>query len=370
MSGVRALFLALALTGTPHPDSLSSSTLVVRGREAELTLRCQVLSLLEVVEGLDADGDGRVEAEELGSREAEVLAYVDEHYRLRTGSDRDLEGGDRLVARGLSAELVDAPGNSVAGYRLGAVDVRLVYTAPAEIRDLLIEMRLFLETSPGHIDVTTLVWPDGTEETHVLRASSPVVRSDPTGRGAFTAFLALGFRHILGGWDHIAFLVALLLASKRLRSLLWVVTAFTLAHSVTLALAALGVLDVGRFGGFIEAMIALSIAYVAAETLLLPGQRRARWPEAFVFGLVHGLGFAGFLGDALMAERSKLVPLAAFNLGVELGQVLIVALLAGLLALLPGRAGEQDAFLAPSWLRRLGSAAVLALGLYWFFQRI
>lgn len=344
--------------------------LVVRGREAELTLRCQVLSMLEVVEGLDADGDGRVDAGELGSREAEVLAYVSEHYRLRIGSDRDLEGGDRLDARGLSAVLVDAHAESVAGYRLGAVDVRVIYTAPEEIRDLLIEMRLFLETSPGHIDVTTLLWPDGAEETHVLRASSPVVRSDPTGRGAFAAFMALGFRHILGGWDHIAFVIALLLASKRLRSLLWVVTAFTLAHSVTLALAALEVLDVGRFGGFVEAVIALSIAYVAAETLLLPGQRRARWPEAFVFGLVHGLGFAGFLGDALMAERSKLVPLFAFNLGVEAGQVLIVAASTVLLALLPGRKREPEPFLAPAWLRRGGSAAVLALGLYWFFERI
>ena len=367
---MRALLLALALAGAPHPDSLSSSTLVVRGREAELTLRCQVMSLLEVLPDLDADGDGRVDASELAAGQGDVLAYVAAHYRLRSGSDRDLEGGDALAARGVSAALVDPRDETASGYRLGAVDVRLVYEAPGEIRDLLVEMRLFLETSPDHIDVTTLVWPDGVEETHVLRASSPVVRSDPTGRGAFAAFVALGFRHILGGWDHLAFLVALLLASKRLRSLLWVVTAFTLAHSVTLALAALEVVDVGRYSGFVEAVIALSIAYVAAETLLLPREQRARWPEAFAFGLVHGLGFAGFLGDALLAERSKLVPLASFNLGVELGQVLVVAVLAGLLALLPGRARDEQAFLAPSWLRRVGSAGVLALGLYWFFQRI
>ncbi|HVS17851.1 MAG TPA: HupE/UreJ family protein [Planctomycetota bacterium] len=362
--------LLFSVGSATHPDSLSSTEIRVLGAEAHMTVRCQVLSLFEVVDGLDGDGDGRLDAAELAAREDEVLAYVADHYRLRTGSDRDLEGGDRLTARGIGCSLVDPREEAAAGYRLGAVDVRVVYGAPAEIRDLRIEMRLFLETSPDHIDVTTLVWPDGVEETHVLRASSPVVRSDPTGRGAFAAFLTLGVRHILGGWDHIAFLVALLLASKRLRSLLWVVTAFTLAHSVTLALAALEVVDVGRYAGFVEALIALSIAYVAAETLVLPREQRARWPEAFVFGLVHGLGFAGFLGDALLAERSKLVPLAAFNLGVELGQVLIVGLLAVLLALLPGRGAADARYLAPPWLRRAGSGAVLALGLYWFFQRI
>jgi hypothetical protein len=367
---VLAVLLCLALWGTPHPDSLSSSELVVEGRQAQLTLRCQVLSLLEVVEGLDADGDGAVAADELAARRDEVLEYVAGHYRLRTHSERDLTGGVELEASGLSADLLEAGTGAVPGDRLGAVDVRVRYTAPQEIRDLRIEMRLFLETSPDHIDVLTLVWPDGARETHLLRAANPVVRSDPTGRGAFGAFLALGFRHILGGWDHIAFLVALLLASRRLTSLLWVVTAFTLAHSVTLALAALELVDVGRFSGFVEALIALSIAYVAAETLVLPREQRARWPEAFAFGLVHGLGFAGFLGDALLAERSRLVPLFAFNLGVEAGQVLIVCALAGALALIPRRARGVDEFLAPGRLRNAGSAVVLALGLYWFWQRL
>ncbi len=349
---------------------MSSSTLVVRGREAELTLRCQVQSVMEVVKGIDADGDTRLDPKELSAREAEVLAYVGEHYRLRSGTDRDQKGGVQMAAHGVSAVLADPDGEAEAGLRLGAVDVHMRYEAPTEISDLLIEMRLFLETSPDHVDVTTLVWPDGERETHALRAASPVVRCDPSSHGAFAAFLRLGFEHILGGWDHIAFLVALLLASRRVSSLLLVVTAFTLAHSVTLALAALDVVNTGRFGGVVEATIALSIAYVAAETMVLPRDGRGRWPEAFVFGLVHGLGFAGFLGEALLAERSKLVPLFAFNLGVEAGQVLIVTSLALVLALMPRPARETEPFLAPIWLRRAGSAVVLVLGLYWFFQRI
>jgi len=119
-------------------------------------------------------------------------------------------------------------------------------------------------------------------------------------------------------------LVLVEIDARSLRSLVGVVTAFTVAHSVTLGLAATEVLEVGRLSGFVEAVIALSIAYVATENVLMPRQDRTRWPEAFVFGLVHGLGFAGFLGEALYGEPRRVVPLLGFNLGVEAGQLLVV----------------------------------------------
>ena len=101
-----------------------------------------------------------------------------------------------------------------------------------------------------------------------------------------------------------------------------------------------------------------------------PKLERARWIEAFVFGLIHGLGFVGFLAQSLLNERSKGTALFAFNLGVELGQILVVVLIALLLRLVPRRREENDPFLAPLWLRRAGSVAVAALGFYWFFERI
>lgn len=362
--------LLVALGGVAHPDSLSSTEIFVRGHEARVQMRCQVLSLVEVIEGLDADGNGILEQRELALRQSEVLAYISEHYRLTTGTARDFSGGTPLLAEALSAVLLPPDSQQGAPYRMGAVDATYMYRAPAPIQDLMIEMQLFLETSPDHIDITTLTWPDGVSETFALRMDSQRARSDPQGRGAFALFLGLGWHHILSGWDHIAFLVALLFASRSLRALVGVVTAFTLAHSLTLGLAALGWVNVGGASGFIEALIALSIAYVAAETLLTPDQGRTRWPEAFVFGLVHGLGFAGFLSAALLGERSKLIPLAAFNVGVELGQLAIVVVLGLVLVRLPRRATEGEPFIAPRYLRRHGSAVIAVLGLYWFAQRL
>jgi hypothetical protein len=160
------------------------------------------------------------------------------------------------------------------------------------------------------------------------------------------------------------------LSARRLRSLLGVVTAFTLAHSVTLALAALKVVDVSGYISLVEAVIALSIAWVAADNVVHPHLRRSRWIEAFIFGLIHGLGFAGFLRQSLVHEQAKGMALFAFNVGVELGQVAVVIAVVAVLRALPRRSDEDDPFLAPPPLRRWGSMAIAALGLYWFFERI
>ena len=120
-----------------------------------------------------------------------------------------------------------------------------------------------------------------------------------------------------------------------------------------------------------ELAIALSIAYVALLNLLSPAPS-SRWLEALVFGLVHGFGFAGFLGDLLFFERSIAGPLVAFNLGVELGQLCAVVLAGVLLTFLPGdrrsARAERD-WLAPRWLRLSGSVAIALAGLYWFAAR-
>jgi hypothetical protein len=187
----------------------------------------------------------------------------------------------------------------------------------------------------------------------------------------------MGFDHILGGWDHLAFVIALIVSAGRIASLLWVVTAFTLAHSITLALAATGVLSVS--GRTTELLIAFSIAWVGVAALRARAPS-ARWPEAFVFGLVHGLGFAGFLGRALAGEERRLLPLLGFNLGVEAGQLAVVAAAVGLLLLLrtvsvqrAWRSGAQPprhgAWLAPAAVRLPVAAAVSLAGAWWFVTR-
>jgi len=352
-----------------HPNSLSNSRIQVNGSEALLTLRCQALSLMEVVLGLDADLDGFVSAAELELRRDEVLAYVAVNYRLTVGSDREKQGGVELVAEPLDLLHYDGEVETALGFQAGAVDVSLRYTAEAPITDLLVEIGLFFETSPDHIDIAVIEWGDGEVEHFSMAAYAPSYRTDPTGRGAFRVYSELGVRHILGGWDHLAFLATLILCARGLRSLLGVVTAFTLAHSVTLALAALELVDTSRFDHLVESVIALSIAYVAADNLVQPDLKRGRWIEAFVFGLIHGLGFAGFLGESLLNEPAKVTALFAFNLGVEGGQLLVVVAIVLALLLVPRRMRDAE-FLAPRRLRQVGSAAMLVAGLYWFAQRL
>lgn len=361
------LALALSLALAVHPDSLSSSQIFVAGTEAYLTLRCQALSVAEVIPGLDADADGVFTSEEVEARSREIHDYVADNYRLFTGTDRDLEGGTELLPDYRAVRFQGAGTEEAAGFRFGSVDLEIAYRATEPIRDLMVHSTLFVETSPAHIDYCTVSWSDEVSATFVLEARSPRGRTDPEGKGVFRVFLIRGWRHILGGWDHLCFLLALVLSARRLRALLWVVTAFTLAHSVTLALMSLEVVNLYGYSSWIEAAIALSISYVAVDNLVHSKLRRPRWIEAFVFGLVHGLGFAGFLAQSLVNEHVKGMALFAFNVGVELGQIGVVLLVVAALRFLPPR---DEEFLAPRWARVAGSVAVALLGGYWFVERM
>jgi hydrogenase/urease accessory protein HupE len=175
-------------------------------------------------------------------------------------------------------------------------------------------------------------------------------------------FSRLGLAHILGGVDHLLFLAALLLGLRAFPDVVKAVTAFTASHSLTLALAALGVARVP--GQIVEPLIALSIVYVGLENLL-GRQFEARWKVTFVFGLVHGLGFAGALQELGLGRSAVDVAtaLGPFNAGVEAGQIAVVAIAWPLVRLMNDRPAIQ-ARLAP-----LCSIAVLAAGVYWLGQR-
>lgn len=338
-------------------------------------MRCQVESLREVLPTLDRDGDGQVTLVELGDARDEVLTYVGDHYRLRTATDRHSEGGTALSWTGLSVRATpdrDRPFGPLEWGEYGDwVDVALSYQAGREIRDLTVEIDLFFDTSPAHYDVTVIVWDAGRSSTLVLDQESPRRRSDPTVGGTLREFCQLGFEHILSGHDHLAFVLCLVLASRHWRRLIGVVTAFTVAHSATLGLTATGVVVLSGHGRLVEAAIALSIAYVATDQLVFPKLSRSRWIEAFVFGLVHGLGFAGFLEDSLVNAERKLTALFGFNVGVELGQLLVVTGCAAVLAVLPRReTANEEPHLAPRWLRIAGNSLVALLGFTWFFERI
>ena len=176
-------------------------------------------------------------------------------------------------------------------------------------------------------------------------------------------FVPAGVHHILIGPDHLLFLVGLLLLGGSIRQLLVVVTAFTLAHSVTLSLAALNL--VSPPARIIEPAIALSIVYVGADNLLVRGGRDVRAWIALTFGFIHGFGFANVLREMDLPTRALGWSLFSFNVGVEIGQLFVVAAVASAIAVLRTRseaAGRRLAF--------AGSLVVIAAGAFWFIERV
>ncbi len=181
--------------------------------------------------------------------------------------------------------------------------------------------------------------------------------------GALTAaarFVGMGVQHIMGGLDHVLFLAVLLIGAPGFRSVVKVATSFTVAHSVTLALGVLGLVHVPS--QVVEPLIALSIAYVAAENIL-GGESRHRLAIVFGFGLLHGLGFASTLSFSDHLDARLLGSLVSFNVGIELGQILLVGVLFPLLMFIRRFTWSAVAHTA-------ATAAAAMLALVWFFQRL
>lgn len=240
----------------------------------------------------------------------------------------------------------------------------LVYTWPAPVDRLMIHYDLFppgvstascLATVLADSRVHTVAFAPGHEDA-VITLSAPALWQAASG------FVRMGIEHILTGYDHMLFLLSLLMVGAALPQLLKIVTAFTVAHSITLSLAVLGVVDLPS--RWVESAIALSITCVAAENIWRGrASLGARWLAVFGFGLVHGLGFASALTELHLPRANLVASLVGFNLGVEIGQVCVI-LLATLALDGIRRYGWCPAF------RRWVSAAAALTGFVWFVQRM
>jgi hydrogenase/urease accessory protein HupE len=243
-----------------------------------------------------------------------------------------------------------------------ALSVRAFYRCGSQAETFHVELDVLRELGFGHRHAAHIVTAQGERDELCTRAHAAFdVAGETPRRSGFTpAFLRMGFEHILAGFDHILFLLALVLTGQRWRQLAGLVTAFTLAHSLTLAASVLGVLSLP--GWLVEPAIALSIAYAAVENVVLRQPER-RWRVAFGFGLLHGFGFAGALHEVALS-RAEIVPaLVLFNAGVELGQVAILAAIVPLLAAL-----RRSPRMTPRWVGAV-SLVVAAVGFGLFVER-
>lgn len=318
---------------------------------------------LEYALGVDTNGDAAITWGELKARRDAVFAYA--LGRLT------LDRGGRCATRPDALRVTDHTDGSYAVLDFSA-------DCPSDAEHLTMGYRLFFDLDPSHRGLLRLDSAAGTR-TAVLGPNNASQRFDLGHTGAAAAFvqyLVQGVHHIWIGTDHVLFLITLLLPAVLIRrgrrwqprervgpaivEVTKLVTAFTIAHSITLALAVLGVVDLPS--RLVESIIAFSVLAMALNNLV-PVVPEGRWMLVFGFGLVHGFGFASVLGDLGLPTGALAVSLLGFNIGVEIGQLTIVALTLPAALLLRRTTFYRIVVL---W---AGSAIVAVIAALWFYQR-
>ena len=261
--------------------------------------------------------------------------------RASIPSDRSFADYDTALEHFRSAPLPEGLG---LPWQQALLDVQLEAPIASELS--LFSLRARTERLGRRVvNAVRFFGANGTERVFQIEGDAGVVALDPRWHQSMLRFLVQGFEHILDGADHLLFLLCLVVPFRRqLRALVWIVTAFTAGHSVTLIASAYGAAPTGLwFPPLVETLIALSIVYMCVENVVWLAPK-TRWPIAFGFGLVHGFGFSFALQNTLQfAGDHVLTSLLAFNVGIELGQLLVLVLLVPGLNLLfryvPERAG-------------------------------
>lgn len=363
--------LCIAIPAWAHKPSDSYLVLTVPPDDSAVTGHWDIaLRDLELAVGLDSNHDGAVTWGELRTQQAKVSDYA--FARLAFKAD----GVECAIARG--DLLVDT--HSDGAYAVLAFTARCA----APPRQLEIGYHLLFDLDPSHRGLLAMT-VGGATRTAVLGPDQPVQTFDLAHASRlhqFLQFVADGMHHIWIGYDHLLFLISLLLPAvlvrvrdpdgrgrwvpvASLRRALWsvfaVVSAFTLSHSITLTLAALGV--IGLPSRLVESGIALSVM-LAALNNIFPRVTRRAWLLAFFFGLVHGFGFASVLNDLGLPRDALAVSLAGFNIGVEFGQLSVVFVVVPLIYLMRNRRFYRPLVLVG------GSGVIVAVAAVWFFGRV
>lgn len=347
--------LVLAL-GLLHDENVSATR--VRVEERSLVLSVDVgLDGLQKVVRLPAEPADLSEAQ-LESARAAIVDAVTRWVRVTVnGRPAALEAG--------ALEPMYEPIGGIGEPAISRVRLHLTARVGEPIGAVDLSLDFFSGLTSRHRALVAVSWADRTRE---YARTGPAVleityaRLQPTVWTTAADFCGWGLEHIFIGVDHLAFLAALLVAAGGVGSLVRIVTSFTVAHSLTLLVSAMGWIHVSP--RVTEAMIAASIVYVAAENFFIKGDQH-RWVLTFAFGLVHGLGFAGVLREKLIDLEGRVGPILWFNLGVELGQVAIV------LGLYPALAWVRRRPEGPH--RRLVhvfSSLIFLLGMAWLMERM
>ncbi len=370
--GVAAMALAtlVSVRAEAHAIGLSTGEYAAKGDSVTIKLAFARGEVASVLPNLDENRDGHVTAFEVESAKKDLENRV-------LGRVHVTRGDAKCAPVLLAAALTDQDGIVIDGRFDCATNDKTEKTAP---RAFDVDLALLDDLSHGHRHVARVsgtttrdevlykghssfaIAPDGRGPGDVtVAAGASDAKAPATTRSSAWAFFKMGIEHILTGYDHLVFLFGLVLLRARLKELLAVVTAFTIAHSITLAIAVLGIFTPSP--RFVEPAIALSIAYVGIENFFVKDASK-RWRITFPFGLIHGFGFAGALQEINLPRSEIPVALVTFNLGVEAGQLFAMSIILPMVILI-----RQKDWFEPKGVRVLSGAVALAGGI-WFVMRI
>ena len=322
---------------------------------------------LDFAIGLDTDGNGELTWDEVRSKHADIAAYALSRLTISEAGDKE----NKLCPLTARQQLIDQHSD-------GAYTV-LMFDSPCTAEKIAVQYQLFFDIDPQHKGLLRLVNKDGATATAIFspdNASQTFTLAEVSKLQQFTDYVKHGVWHIWIGFDHILFLLSLLLPAVLILhgrkwepathfkaaaiDVLKIVTAFTLAHSITLTLAALNILSLPS--RLVESAIALSVILAALNNLFPLFQGR-RWLVAFSFGLIHGFGFASVLADLGLPKAALILALVGFNFGVEIGQLSIVAVFLPLAFIL------RKHWLYRRGIVQFGSALIILIATIWFVER-
>ena len=347
---VLVVALFFAHDASAHQAGLSRGEYTVRGGDVDVSIVLSNTEISSSMASLDGDRDGRISMAELDAEHDALTKKILDPLMLRADGD---------ACKGV---LEDARIESADGLLITAK-----YACSHAPAQLVIDVGFLENLSFTHRHLAEIKIGTRVEErvaipaNHVIDVDVAAAPGEKINRSVFAPLFKMGIEHILTGYDHLMFLFGLVLIGGRTRSLIALVTAFTIAHSISLALATLGIFSPSPI--FIEPAIALSIAYVGVENFYVKNAEK-RWRITFPFGLIHGFGFAGALREIALPHAQLPLALFAFNLGVEAGQLGVLALLLPILHFARKNAWFKDKGV------KILSGVIIAFGLGWFILRV
>jgi hydrogenase/urease accessory protein HupE len=356
--GIIFLFIHLQ-TSFAHPPGLSSTDVTVKpdGLDVKVTFAVQDI---EAFVTMDTDGDADVSTTELDSAKPHIANYVANELKI-------LADGKEIKAQTANKVSFDQQNNTIIELSfLGkpitsiGIESKLLSKLPADHKEYVT-----IKDLGGHELGKKMLTQQANSLEISLTSGTAQAETENHSTSTFVDFLKLGVEHILTGYDHLLFLFSLLVVTHSFWPAIKIITFFTIAHSITLALAGLNIVDIPS--SIVEPLIAATIVYVGLENIIRKDNVTAqqRCILTFCFGLIHGFGFAGVLREMGISsiETGILVPLFSFNLGVELGQITIASIVLPLIWWLHGKE-KISKYLVP-----VGSVLTCLAGGYWLLER-